>query len=288
MLRSLRAAVAAVCIALSLIAASPAYAADVSTEELAGLVERADQQDRALVELRDVTSVDGVPAGVGEALATEDPAELEERLKALEAGLEGRDDLDTTNMHDRAVEIVTRDEYQPRRVPQPLQRLQEWLDRVGATVSRRFDQVAGYLPGGRATLWIILAVLVIVIAAYVATRVARRQTPMYRAPKSITPKADEDLGSLERAAAEAERSGDRASAIRMMFHAGLMRLDRAGFISYRPSLTSGQVAQSLRSPTFVRLATMFDEVVYGGRIPDAGDVDAARKGWRVVPEEAAA
>ncbi|MBW3626759.1 MAG: DUF4129 domain-containing protein, partial [Actinobacteria bacterium] len=96
----------------------------------------------------------------------------------------------------------------------------------------------------------------------------------------------EDPVQLERSADEAERAGDLALAVRLRFRAGLVRLDRAGALRLRPSLTTGAVTRAVPSETLVRLATDFDEIAYGGRPAAPGDVAASRTGWPRVLAEA--
>ena len=104
-----------------------------------------------------------------------------------------------------------------------------------------------------------------------------------RATKAAPDGAGLDPDALERDAERAEAAGDLNLAIRLRFRAGLLRLDRAGAIRYRPSLTSSQVAYTLRSRDFEELAARFDAVAYGGRTADADDVSDARDRWpRVV------
>ena len=91
---------------------------------------------------------------------------------------------------------------------------------------------------------------------------------------------------LERDADAAERRGDHETALRLRFRAGLLRLDRAGILRYRPSLTSGAVVRRVASPSLAVLATTLDEVVYGDRPASAGDVEDARQRWPVALEEA--
>ena len=74
-----------------------------------------------------------------------------------------------------------------------------------------------------------------------------------------------DPDELERQAAAAERAGDLAHAVRLRFVAGVLRLDRAGVIAYRSSLTTGQLRAALRSGSFAEIASAFDEITYGGR-----------------------
>jgi hypothetical protein len=95
-----------------------------------------------------------------------------------------------------------------------------------------------------------------------------------------------DPDQLERDAASAEAAGDLDQAIRLRFRAGLLRLDRVGAIRFRPSLTSSQVARTLRSHDFEELAATFDAVAYGGRAADVTDVTDARDRWPRVLTEA--
>ena len=96
-----------------------------------------------------------------------------------------------------------------------------------------------------------------------------------------------DPGRLEREADAAERRGDLDVALRLRFRAGLLRLDRAGAIHFRPSITTGQVARRLRLPSFDDLAITFDAVAYGGRHASATDLQSARAEWPRVLERAA-
>jgi hypothetical protein len=77
------------------------------------------------------------------------------------------------------------------------------------------------------------------------------------------------------------------AALRLRFRAGLLRLDDAGAITLRPSLTADQVARVVAVPAMHDLAMTFDEVVYGGRSATATDVDASRRAWTLVLASAA-
>jgi hypothetical protein len=134
-----------------------------------------------------------------------------------------------------------------------------------------------------------LAVLVLVLATLVTRRVVRRRAAA--ATRTAAPagaRAGDDPRELERAAAEAERAGDRERAIRLRFRAGLVRLGHADAIELRPSLTTAEAARSLRSPTFDSLAATFEQVAYGGRRASERDLDEARRAWPNVIDEARA
>ena len=77
------------------------------------------------------------------------------------------------------------------------------------------------------------------------------------------------------------------SRLRLRFRAGLLRLDRAGAIHFRPSITTGQVAGRLRLHAFDDLAITFDAVVYGGRQASVSDLQSAVCGVAALLEQAA-
>jgi hypothetical protein len=53
-------------------------------------------------------------------------------------------------------------------------------------------------------------------------------------------------------------------------------------------MPTGEISRSLRSPTFDGLAGTFEEVAYGGRTPEQGEVAEARDGWPRVRREVGA
>jgi hypothetical protein len=68
--------------------------------------------------------------------------------------------------------------------------------------------------------------------------------------------------------------------VRLLFRAGLLRLDQSGQISFRPGLTTSEVADRLGSSVFMQLARRFDEITYGHRPATSVDVAEARAGWQ--------
>jgi hypothetical protein len=138
-------------------------------------------------------------------------------------------------------------------------------------------------------VWTFIGVVVVALAAWAAVRLARRRTTREAAlalaasgERSLDPK------ELERLADEAERRGDLEIALRLRFRAGLLRLGAAHAVELRAGLTTREARQALRNPRFDRLARTFDEVVYGRRPPERGDVETARTEWPQVVEEARA
>jgi hypothetical protein len=131
-------------------------------------------------------------------------------------------------------------------------------------------------------VWTLAALLVVVLAAVLGSRLVRRRTAEAVARGHEAAAGPLDPGKLERRADEAERRGELEQALRLRFRAGLLRLQRADAIPARDSLTSGEVARRLRSADFDRLAGVFDEVVYGGRRPERADLESSRASWARV------
>lgn len=183
--------------------------------------------------------------------------------------------------------ILAERKYRGSHVPRPLHGFLEWLGRRLHFLSRFFDWLAQFVPGGGSVLWAILGVLVVAFAVFVATRLARRRSLRDPGARAwVDGERPEDPRTLERLADEAERRGDLEIALRLRFRAGLLRLGRAQVLELRPSITTIEVRHALRSRRFDGLARSFDEVVYGRRSPRAQDVVDARTEWPLVLEEA--
>lgn len=193
---------------------------------------------------------------------------------------------DPARAREEARDILSERRFRGSRAPQPFRGVLHWLGERLSFVGRPFRWVASLLP---AWLEQLVAAAVVVAAILVAARVVRA-----RSPASIGGRRPglrgrpEDPERLERAAAEAERRGDLEFALRLRFRAGLVRLAAARAIPARSSLTSGEVARLLRNPSFDRLASEFDEVVYGGRAPRLEDLETARRDWPQVVAAASA
>ena len=275
--------------------AAPAAATEVTTERLRRLVERAPFDPAALAELRAVDRVDGAPVDLGRALAGVRGADLRTRLDTLAeprgataGGGAAASATDGDAARAEARRILAGRRFQESPVPRPLRGVLRWLGDalrpIGEPLGRAWDRLT-------ANAWAMgaLAVTVVLIATAVSARAARRRTAagvargrgVWRAGRAVDP--DE----LERAAAAAEAAGDLATALRLRFRAGVVRLDRAGVVSDRPALTAGELTRHLPSPGLRILADAFEEVAYGGRPATPGDVDEARTGWPRVLDEAA-
>lgn len=262
--------------------ATTAAAEAVGAERFSELVNRAaDGDGAALAELQRVDRVDGRPVDMAAALADRP----QERLRAL-VGQTSSTGLDADAARRSAEEVLDRRAFHPPDVPRPLEgvlrRLGQWLEPLGRPLGAAFRWLTAeterFLP---------LAVGVVLGAAVLALVVGRRRTPLDVGPADRhLPGGSEDPVQLERSAEEAERAGDLALAVRLRFRAGLVRLDRAGVLRLRPSLTTGAVTRAVPSQTLGSLATDFDEIAYGGRPAAAEDVTSSRTGWPRVLAEA--
>ena len=273
----------AVIVAVLSAAPAPALAAEITSQELVDLAQRALSDEEALRALREVDSIDGRPVDMQRVLGT-DEDQLRDRLETISRSGAGSPPSDTAAA--RAREVLDDRRFKPSPVPRPFQgllrKLGEWLRPVTDALTKIFDAIAQRVPGGDAALWTIIAGVVVGVAFVVFSRAARRRTTLISQRTRFRRSRELDPGVLEKDAAAAERSGDHEKAIRLLFKAGLLRLSAMDRIEFRPSITTSEVAESLHSRAFEDLARVFDEVVYGRRPPGAGEVVRSRRGWEIV------
>jgi uncharacterized protein DUF4129 len=200
--------------------------------------------------------------------------------------------VSTAGYSQLAHQILGESRFRPAPLPRPLHGVLDALGRAFAPVGRWFSHLyatlAGVLPGGGATFWVLLCAAVVGLAALATVRLTGR-TLVDRTRAGVRLAAQRgapDAAGLEAAADAAERDGRIADALRLRFQAGLLRLDELGVLAYRPSLPNAAVSRRLGSPTFDGLLQRFEEVVYGGRPADPGDASGAREGWRKVLADA--
>ncbi len=201
------------------------------------------------------------------------------------AGLAVAGQIDPDQARDQARQILGSRRYKPANVPRPFEGVLEWLgDRlrpIGDFLSRLTESLVGKI-----VLAAVLAGIVTAIALLVARRRAASEAGISSGRRRGVRDESLDPGRHEREAEAAERRGDLDASLRLRFRAGLLRLDRAGAIRFRPSITTGQVARRLRMPVFDDLAVTFDAVAYGGRHASATDLSTARAAWPRVLEQA--
>jgi Domain of unknown function (DUF4129) len=194
-------------------------------------------------------------------------------------------EVDPETAREQARDILGQRRYQPEDVPRPFEGVLEWLGDRLRPIGDFFDALLSSWPGRLALLGGLVA-LVAVVATAIARRRSRGVIATARRGRGRAGDESLDPAQLERDADAAERGGDLDRALRLRFRAGLLRLDAAGAIRFRPSLTSGEVRRRLRLPTFDDLALTFDEVAYGGRAASPVDVGAARESWPRVLADA--
>lgn len=296
--RRLRRAAGALAVAalalVVVVAASPAGAEELTLEQFETLVERAPAEPGALDRLRRVDRVDGRPLDMARALDGAEGADLERRLESLRLDTAGGPGDGATSpaataddSRAEARRILDGRRFNRSPVPRPLRGVLRWLGDVlrpvGEPLAKAWDRVSGNALAMGA-----LAGLVMAAAALVSTRAIRRRAAsgVARSRRARRDGGALDPEELERQALAAEHSGDLATALRLRFRAGVVRLDRAGIVDDQPALTTGELTRRLTSPRLRHLATAFEEVAYGGRPATAGDVDEARAGWPRVLEEA--
>ncbi|MGI8810185.1 MAG: DUF4129 domain-containing protein [Acidimicrobiales bacterium] len=283
------ATVAILAVVLALGSVGPAAAQSVSGTQLQALAERAVDDPRALAQLRAVRQVDGRPVDVGQALGEAEGPALASRLRTLASGgsPSGAVAVGADEARRDAEDVLDGRRFQPSRVPRPLAgiltTIGRWLEPVIDPLGRLWERVVDSLAAQ-----IVLVVVVFVVAAAISLRLVGRRSP--RALERSRPFGVDtdglDPDALEREATSAERDGDLDRAVRLRFVAGVLRLDRAGAIAYRSSMTTGQLKAGLCSAPFAELAAAFDEIAYGGRQAEASDVQAARATWPRVLAEA--
>ena len=186
--------------------------------------------------------------------------------------------VDPDEARRQARDILDQRRYQPEDVPRPFEGVLEWLGDRLRPIGEFFDDLVASVPG-RIALLAGLVALVAVITIAIARRRGREGAGVGRGRRRDVDEESLDPAQLEREADAAERRGDLDRALRLRFRAGLLRLDAVGAITFKQSLTSGQVSRRLRQPAFDDLAITFDAVAYGGQRASADDVRAARDRW---------
>jgi hypothetical protein len=265
---------------------------DVSGAELRSLAGRAEHDETALARLRRVQRVDGTPVDMDAALGDARGPGLAGRLRVLATPPEGTP-ANPGDARREAARIVDQPRYKPPAQPRPLRGFFRW---VGARVAPlgRFLR-----PLGRPFAWLFRTVtgswtwslltggVVVGLALFISLRLTRRRGRGLAMGggrhRDRTRGLDPD--QLERDADAAEAAGHYDAAFRLRFLAGLVRLDRAGVVELRPSLTSGGLRRQVPSTSLRTLSLRFDEIVYGGRAAGPDDVETARREWPRTLEE---
>lgn len=272
-----------------LLAPATVGAEPVSGSQLRTLAEQAGRGDSAARERLDrVTAVDGRPVALRDALDDAEGPALRERLRqiAAQAAPGAAPARPDAGARTDAEDVLDQRRYTGTDVPRPFAGPLEWIgDRLDPIVDWVDDRIDS-IPGPSDLAYLVLALLLLGAVALLGTRVLRRRdTRAAQARARGAHAAGDDPAALEREADAAERAGDWERAVRLRFRAGLLRLDEAERLAYRPSLTTGDAARTLHSPAFDDLGRRFDAIAYGGAPADAEDANTQRDAWRRVLDE---
>lgn len=261
-----------------------AQAQDLTSTEAAALARDAITSDGALADLRAVDTVDGAPVDL-QAVTAQLGEDRAARLELLATSFErdasaGSAAADPGAAQGEAERILEGDKYQENELPRPFRGVLEWLADGLRPVTDAIGSALEDVPGGPWLVVALVAVGVVALTWWLATR--RRAGVEVVAPRwpLVDPSADPE--ALDRAADAAERDGDHATAVRLRYEAGLVRLARAERIVLRPDTTARAVADELDDATLRRLTDTFEAVTYGGRPATATDAREASDGWRAV------
>lgn len=278
--------------ALVVALAAPGTADEATAEQVRKLAHDAGFDDRARQRLRAIDEIDGRRVDLDRLLEGARGGEIEQRVEAL---LEPADapavarDPETDRAEARR--ILSQDRYRPDDIPRPFRGPLEWIAKRLEPVRNVFDAVYGWIagllsllaaatPGGAATLWTVIGLLVVAAVAVQTKRIVeRRGKARIRRAEAVDALHGDDPRDLEKRAAAARARGEHDLAVRLLFRAGVGRLARARLIPAHESLTTGEIRRLVRSPHFDRLGVSFDEIVYGRRRANDADSRAAREGW---------
>ena len=284
-----RVAAAILLIAVAAGVVHPAGAQTVTGAQLQALAEQATTDPRALAQLRAVRQVDGRPVDVAGALDGAEGPELAARLRTLArgAGAGAAAPVSAAEARGEAAAVLEGRRFKDPRVPRPFQGILRTLGRWLEPLFDPFRWVWRSVDGNIAAQLALVAAVFAGALAISLRLIGRRGARTVRLSGAMEVDfAGLDPGDLEREAAAAEAAGDLDRAVRLRFVAGVVRLDQAGVISYRPSLTTGQLRTRVGSTSFAELARTFDEIAYGGRRADDADVQAAKATWPRILAEA--
>ncbi len=264
-----------VAVAAILAVALPAFGVDLDRSDAADLARRAADGDAiARSELLAVDSVGGDPVDIAAALDGAAGEEETARLRTLARIVTYPSP--PANTAERARTILAQPRFD---APTP-----SWWDRLWRRLLTRFLDFLGRLgsvPGGGVALALVTLGAVVALAVAVSAELGRRRARRVETERSFRRAAELgfDPDTVDRAAEEAAHEGHWSEAVRLRFLAGLLRLDADGVVRFAPGLTNHEVAETLRSPTFDRLAEQFDAIVYGGRQAGPDDDTTCRRGW---------
>ncbi len=275
---AIRSSSALLALGIVLFIATPAAGVDRSTEDFIDVARSARVDAAAVSDLTATTSIDGIPVDV--AAIFNDPETRAGRLDALLApGGAGHEPRTAALIHP----ILAEQRFDTTRNVSAATVVRAWTLRLVQGILSALERA---IPGGLATLgWVLLVATVAGSGIVAVSLLRRREREVEGATRSDMGAERVRPATLERQAAAAERDGDLEEALRLRFHAALLRLDAHGAIRFHDGLTSGHVLDGVPHRLVPPLVAAHDEVVYGGRAPTLDDLAESRMGWpRVISE----
>ena len=267
-------------IIIALVGALSIGATDVSPTDVAELAEAGD-----IGSLAEVTAVDGVAVDMARILSGSDSGA---RARAIARLLDGGENIPGAPFigepgDEIAASLAQRVLDQPKYDVPAESAFDRFLAQAQAWLAELLGRTIAALGGTRNAA---LVAMLIVAAAGIGGFgfLARRRSASIEATADLVRILAEggDPVDYDRLAESADREGRFGDSIRYRFVAGLLRLDLAGRITFRPGLTTGQVVDQLADDRFTRLAHDFEEIAYGGRNATAAMRDRTVEEWRAV------
>lgn len=232
--------------------------------------------------LGEITSVDGIPVDMDRML---DDGSTAHRTEALESLFSPDGDLpfairiDPDTARSVASEVLEQSKYD---LPTE-SAFDRFLAQAQAWLAEALAGLVAALGGARSAGLIALAIVALAGLGGFAF-LARRRTAAIERKTSLERIFAEggDPDEYDRLAALADREGRFSASIRYRFVAGLLRLDIAGRITFRPGITTGQIVDELGDERFTHLARQFEDVAYGGRDATLEMRDRSIEEWSAI------
>lgn len=261
--RALRRATSVATVLLLLVASGSAAAEDITSQELADLVAEAGDDTESFDRLKNVTSVDGMPANVDTILdgSIQDTAIRLETLRQVLRGSTGS--LDGSELRAEAAEITSKPPFAaaPATGSGP-------LDRVWRFLGSLFGS-----EGAQGIALLAIAIVALVVAVWVLRRLVNKSG---RVPHIATAAAEKAKRDLYAEAQTAAAAGDHETAVRLLFLDGAEYLEAHQAVA-SAATTSTSTVRSIAQET--KFLDRFDEIVYGGRIARDQDVSESDSAW---------
>ncbi len=173
-------------------------------------------------------------------------------------------DIDPDDARDAAVRELSDPAY---RAAEP-----SLLDQIFTRIGRWFVNLLTALGGGEGSVGLLVLILVgIAVVAVVRYRVGRFGRTASAGRPVFPAGRTSDAGHYRGAAEDAEARGDLAAAVRERFRAIVRELEQRGVLDERSGRTADECAAHAgerlpnRAHALRAAATVFDDVVYGGR-----------------------